>query len=163
HAYESLVNFDADMKIVPALAESWETPDPTTYVFHLRKGVKWHNGREFIASDVVYWYERMMDPATAAPYKSSYVGITKVDPVDNYTVKTTLGKPNASLLALFASLRGSAIPNKETVQQYGDLTTHAVGTGPYKIVEFTPGDTVRYMRNPDYWDKGLPLIEEMTL
>ena len=64
HIYESLVTFDENMKVQPALAESWEIPDPTTYVFHLRTGVKWHNGREFVASDVAYWYQRMMDPAT---------------------------------------------------------------------------------------------------
>ena len=163
HIYESLATFDEKMQVQPALAESWEIPDPTTYLFKLRRGVKWHNGREFVASDVVYWYERMMDPATAAPYKSSYVAIQQVEPVDNYTVKMTLAKPYASLLAMLASLRGSALPNKETVQQYGDLATHAVGTGPYKLAEFVPGDIVRYARNPDYWMQGTPLIEEMTL
>jgi peptide/nickel transport system substrate-binding protein len=163
HIYESLVTFDERMQIQPSLAESWEIPDPTTYVFKLRRGVRWHNGREFVAGDVVYWHERMMDPATAAPYKSSYVAINRVEPVDDYTVRMTLAKPYASLLAMLASLRGSAIPNKETVQQHGDLATQAIGTGPYKLAEFVPGDIVRYVRNPDYWDKGVPLIEEMTL
>ena len=75
----------------------------------------------------------------------------------------TLSKPYASLLDVIASLRGSAIPNKETVEQYGDLATHAVGTGPYKLAEYVPGDFVRYTRNPDYWDKGLPYIDEIVL
>ena len=163
HIYESLATFDENMKVQPALAESWEIPDPTTYIFHLRKGVKWHNGREFVASDVAYWYQRMMDPATAAPYKSSFAPIAKVDIVDQYTVKMTSSKPYASLLDVLASLRGSAIPNKETVEQYGDLATHAVGTGPYKLAEYVPGDFVRYTRNPDYWDKGLPYIDEIIL
>ncbi len=163
HIYDSLTVFDENMKVQPSLAEKWETSDATTHVFHLRKGVKWHNGREFVAPDVAYWHQRLMDPKTAAPFKGVFGVIKQIDAVDDHTVKMTLSKPYASLPAAFASLRGSAFPNKETVEKYGDLATQAVGTGPFKLAEYVAGDYVRYVRNPDYWVKDLPYIDEITL
>ena len=163
HIYDSLTVFDENMEVKPSLAESWETPDPTTYIFHLRKGVKWHNGREFVASDVAYWHERIMDPKIGATQRGSWMVVKQLDIVDDYTVKLSLSKPSASLLALFATMRESAIPNKETVEKNGDLANVAVGTGPFKLAEFVPGDHVRYVRNPDYWVKDLPYLDEFTL
>jgi ABC-type transport system substrate-binding protein len=105
-----------------------------------------------------------MDPKTAAPQKGVFTVIKQIDPTDNYTVKISLHKPHATLPAAFASLRGSAMPNKETVEQHGgELATQAVGTGPFKLAEVVSADYVRYVRNPDYWDRQLPLLDEFTL
>jgi ABC-type transport system substrate-binding protein len=141
HMYDSLTVFDEKMQVQPSLAERWETPDPTTYIFHLRKGVKWHNGREFVADDVAYWHQRVLDPKIGATQRGNWAVITQVDIIDSHTVKMSLSKPSASLLALFATMRESAIPNKETVEANGDLSSVAVGTGPYKLAEFVSGVT----------------------
>ncbi len=163
HIYESLARFDENLQVQPSLAESWETPDPTTYTFHLRRGVKWHNGREFVASDVVFWHQRVSDPKIGSPDRPTFSPIEQVEALDDYTARMKLKKPFASLIPSLAAMRGSGIPNRETVEQHGDLTTHAVGTGPYKLAEYVPNDYTRYVRNPDYWVKGLPLIDEITL
>jgi peptide/nickel transport system substrate-binding protein len=104
-----------------------------------------------------------MDPKIGATQRGSWMIVKQLDIVDDYTVKLSLSKPSASLLALFATMRESAIPNKETVEKNGDLANVAVGTGPFKLAEFVPGDHVRYVRNPDYWVKELPYLDEFTL
>ncbi len=162
HVYNSLTQYDENMQVVPALAESWDIPDPTTYIFHLRKGVKWHNGREFVADDVAYWFERLTDPQVAAPYKSWFVAIDKTEVMDKHTIKFLLKHPFTPLLASFAAMRGSAIVPKEVVEEKGDLASTAVGTGPFKLVEFVPYSHVRYVRNNEYWEKGLPYVQELT-
>lgn len=163
HIYEGLTAFDEKLNVVPALAESWETPDPTTYVFHLRRGVKWHNGRTFVSSDVKYWYDRIMDPKTASGDRVTFSVIKQVDLLDDYTVKMTLSKPYASLLPYMASIRGATMPNRETAEQHGDLTSHAIGTGPFKLAEYVPNSYTKYVKNPDYWKPGVPSFDELTL
>jgi peptide/nickel transport system substrate-binding protein len=163
HAYDALTVYDENMQIQPSLAQSWEiSPDGLTYVFHLRKDVKWHNGRQFVASDVVYWYERVLDQKINTQQRPKYLVIQSADILDDYTVKFNLSQPWSDLLAEMATFRPGAIPNKETVDQFGDLKTHAVGTGPYKVVEFKAGDFIRYRRNEDYWGKK-PYIDEIVL
>jgi peptide/nickel transport system substrate-binding protein len=162
NVYDSLTVFDENMQIQPSLAENWDTPDPQTYVFHLRKGVKWHNGREFVADDVVYWYNRIMDPQIGASQRGNWEVVKAIDVLDPYTARFNLSRPFADLLAQFATMRESAFPNKETVEQYGDLSTHACGTGPYQVAEFQPGNFIRYTRFADYWGNK-PNLDEIVL
>ena len=96
--YNRLVRLDDNFVVVPDLAESWSVPDNTTYVFKLRKGVKFHNGRELTAEDVKYSLERILDPKTASPGRSYIATITSIEAVDAYTVKIKLSAPLASLL-----------------------------------------------------------------
>ena len=153
--------FDENLKVVPALAESWTNPDPTTWVFKLRQGVKFHDGNELDAEDVVFWYDRMMAAETGAPYKNWFDVIQKVEPRDKYTVAMTLGAPHAPFLITFAAMRGSAIVSRKWAAN-GDLAKQAVGTGPFKIVEYAPQSHIRYVKNPDYWESGLPYLDEVT-
>ncbi len=162
HIIESLTQFDDKMSVGPALAESWKIPDPVTYLFTLRKGVAWHDGSEFTADDVVAWWERIADPATAAPYKSWFVAIDRVQAVDKHTLKMTLKNPFGPLLASFAALRGSGIIPKALAQERKNLGARAVGTGPFKLSRFVPYDHLHYVRNEKYWDTGLPHVNEMT-
>src|SRR5437773_9573476 len=96
---ESLTQYDDKMNVVPALAESWKTPDPVTYVFSLRKGVTWHDGSELTADHVVACWDRILDPATAAPYKGRLVAIHRLQAVDKHTVPMRLKHPLAPLRA----------------------------------------------------------------
>ncbi|MCC6178543.1 MAG: hypothetical protein IT305_24835 [Chloroflexi bacterium] len=161
--YQSLVMFDENMKVVPCLAESWANPDPTTWTFKLRQGVKFHDGNEFEAEDVKFWYDRMMAPETAAPYKSWYNQITSAEPNGKYDITFKLSAPYAPFLVTFAAMRGSAMASRKWMQNAGAATkTSTVGTGPFKIAEYVPQSHIRYVKNPDYWEKGLPYLDEVT-
>jgi peptide/nickel transport system substrate-binding protein len=158
--YESLTTFDPKMKIVPALAERWDHPDPLTYVFHLRQGVKFHNGKLFSAEDVEYTFNRLLAKETASPNRNWYDYIDKVEVVNAATVRMRLSKPFAGTLANIASLRGSGILPVGAAEKM-NLDVEAVGTGPFKLVSYTPRDNIRYARNPDYWEKSIPYVNEM--
>jgi len=160
--YGSLLTLDDKMQLVPDLAVSWDTPDPKTYIFHLRQGVLFHNGREFVADDVKYSFERLIDPKTAAPLASWYASIASIEVVDKYTVKFNLKQPDVWLLSNLAHRRPSSIIPKEVVEQNGDLKNVAVGTGPFMLAEWVPGSRAVLKRNPNYYKKGLPYLDQIT-
>src|SRR5215472_10430877 len=85
--YNKLVTYDADLRIVGDLAESWDNPDARTYIFHLRKGVLFHDGQELTADDVVFTIERILDPKTASPGRSYLDAVDSVGASDRYTVR----------------------------------------------------------------------------
>jgi peptide/nickel transport system substrate-binding protein len=161
HCYESLTAFDATLKIVPALAERWETPDLTTYVFHLRRGVKFHDGSELTAEDVKYTFDIVLNPKGPAFWRGNFDQVDRVEVVDKHTVKFTTKAPFPPLLGALAILRSSAIIPKGAMEKL-KLETQVVGTGPYRLVEYVPKSHVKLKRNPDYWGKPLPYIEDVT-
>lgn len=160
--YESLVRFNTKLEIEPSLAESWRQPDLQTYVFHLRRGVKFHNGREMTADDVKYSLERLRNPKTSA-YPSFYEPLRSVDVLDKYTVRLSLAVPDATFLPYLAHNQFSAVVPREVVEQHGDLKAVAVGTGPFKLKKYVPGDVTEYERNPDYWEKDLPRVDGIVM
>jgi len=159
--YESLTGYDEKTQIVPALAERWETPNDTTYVFHLRKGVKFHNGQEMTGADVAYSLETAVDEKTGSPWRSLLTPIKSVEVKDPYTVQVNLTSPYPGLLGAFSVLRASAIIPKDWYKN-NNPKLQAMGTGPFKLAEFVPTDHVTYQRHTDYWDKGRPQLEGMT-
>ncbi|MBK8159307.1 MAG: ABC transporter substrate-binding protein [Rhodospirillaceae bacterium] len=164
-------------EIVPDLAESFETSaDGLTYTFKLRQGVKFHNGREMKAADVKYSLERMINPATQSPGAGYYAGIkgfaefqggtaTEVAGIttpDDYTVKLELTAPDATTLHLLA-LNFSFVVPKEEVEKSGlDFGKKPVGTGAYKVTEWTSGQKIVLDRNADYYKAGLPRLDKIT-
>ncbi len=160
--YESLLRFNYKMEIEPSLATSWDQPNPLTYIFHLRKGVKFHNGREMTANDVKYSFDRVRNPKTSvAPiYHQS---VKSIEVLDKYTVKFTMSVPDVDYLRLIAWSRFSGVVPREVVEKHGDLKAVTCGTGPFKIKKYVPGDYTVYERNPDYWAKGLPRVDELIL
>ena len=152
-------------ELVPDLAESFTiSEDGLTYTFKLREGVKFHNGRELTAADVKYTLERLVDPATQSPGQGYYAviegfdemvagaadGLSGVTTPDDHTVVIALSRPNAVFLNVLAMHFSSIVP-KEEVEKWGaDWGTHPVGTGAYKIVEWTLGQRIVFERNPDY-------------
>jgi len=162
--YQSLVMYDDQMKLVPALAETWVNTSPTTWTFKLRQGVTFHDGSEFDAEDVRFWFERLMAPATASPHRAAFAHIAKVEPHGRYEVEFTLTGPYAPFLATFASLNGSAIAPRRWLQGAGAASkTTAVGSGPFKIAEYVPGSHITYARHAGYWEKRLPYLATVTL
>ena len=95
--YNRLVRLDENLAVVPDLAESWEIPDNLTYIFHLKQGVKFHNGRELTAEDVKYSFERILDSETGSPGRSYIALVEDIEVLDTYTVKLSLSSPLASL------------------------------------------------------------------
>lgn len=155
--FDSLVWFDDDGTIVPALAESWDvSEDGTEYTFHLRKGVKFHNGEPFNADSVVVSWERAAQGNFE--YSTHWQRANSVVKVDDYTVKITTPEPDALFLSIMAD-NWAMIPPKyfEEVGQEG-FNEHLVGTGAFKFVEWVKGDHITMEANVDYW-RGAPKIK----
>ncbi|HEY7030030.1 MAG TPA: ABC transporter substrate-binding protein [Thermomicrobiales bacterium] len=158
--YETLLGFDENQQLIPVLAESWEVPDDTTYVFHLRQGVTFHNGRPLVADDVKYSYERIMDPKTGSPQTWYFSAVDTIETPDQATVKITMKTPFAPFLnALAQPQPGSIVPKEEVEKQGGTLNQQAVGTGPFILKEWVPTTKVTYDRNPNYWMAGKPYLD----
>lgn len=159
--YDSLVHFFRG-DIIPGIAESWEyDSEGTTLTFDLRKDAVFHSGRGVKAEDVVYSIERIQDPATAAPRARSYVGIKSVKAKGDYTVVMELAEPNAALLSLL-STSSSSIVDREVVKEFGNLNGKVDGgSGPFKLAERVPGQTLKLDAVSDYWKKGVPYLDGM--
>src|SRR5262245_32483921 len=149
----------------PDLAERWEELDDTTYVFHLRQGVKWHNkppvnGRELVAEDVKFTYDRFLtEPGNADRYLLD--AVDRVEVVDRYTVQFLLKEPYVWFLSVLAYPRGMWIVAPEVVQQFGDLKKPetAIGTGPFLLERYEPNVKTIFKRNPDYYRDGQPYVD----
>ena len=162
--YGRLVTIDETLSPKPDLAQSWDvSSDGLVYTFKLRQGVKFHNGQPFVAGDVKYSFERILDPATKSTQTSSLAGVSTIETPDDATVKITIKKPNA---AFIVGLWGPnySIVKKEDVDKNGDLTKTANGTGPFIFKDYTPNTKVTLAKNPNYWDTGKPYLDgiEMT-
>jgi peptide/nickel transport system substrate-binding protein len=153
--YESLVTANDQLdNVVPQLAEKWDQPDATTYIFHLRKGVKFHNGKELKAEDVLFSYERIMADATGSPRKTDFKLVEKMEQVDEYTVKLTLQTPFAPILSKLENLR--IMPKGEN-----DFDQKPIGTGPFQFVEWVSGQKIVAKAFPDYWG-GAPYLDQIV-
>jgi peptide/nickel transport system substrate-binding protein len=155
---ECLVKVDRHGKLVPWLAERWHTADEKNYTFFLRKGVRFHTGREMKAADVKFVIERAINPETKHPYPQYYSVITNLVVKDDYTITFTLKSPNAMFLYNLAR-QGSVIYPREAVET---LKSAPVGTGPFTVAEWVRGDRIVLARNPDYYVKGVPKLDRVT-
>jgi len=162
----------------PGLAESYEiSEDGLTYTFHLRKGVKFHNGREMVAGDVVWSINRVVNPATQSPgqgffamldgYDAAASGeadhVAGVSAPDDGTVVFHLTRPDATFLHIMAINFSFVVP-KEVVEAEGDdFGKKPVGTGAYRLAEWTLGQRLVFERNPDYYIPGIPYLDSFTV
>jgi peptide/nickel transport system substrate-binding protein len=155
--YDQLIYLDDDFQITPGLAESWSlSPDGKTWTFKLRHGVKFHDGKDFGAKDVVYTFRRLLDPATISVAKDqlSFLTADGIQAVDPYTVTFTTKDPMVELPHLIFTKQTSIV---EEGSKGADLRLHGVGTGPYSQEQFVPNGAIRVLRkNPNYWAAGLP-------
>ena len=155
---ETLVKVDRTGALVPGLAERWETPDSRTFTLHLKKGVRFHNGRPFTAADVKFAIERAMNPETKHPHPGHFAAIAEVAARDDHTVTVTLKAPSADFLLNLAR-QGSVMYPREAVPT---LKSAPVGTGPFTVAEWTRGDRIVLARFADYHVKGLPRLDRVT-
>jgi peptide/nickel transport system substrate-binding protein len=156
--YERLIDLDEKNMPMPGLASKWSvSSDGLVYTFHLRQGVKFHNGREMTADDVVYTYNRLMDPKTKYPFSPQVQNIKEVKALDKYTAQITLKAPSITLMVYMSNPYGThAIVPREEVEKQGGTLTRPVGTGPYKFVEYVPDKHVIIERNKEYKASNLP-------
>lgn len=160
--YNGLLDFDKDLRLVPDLAESWDSPDSTTFVFKIRQGVKFQDGTDLDAAAIKANLTRIMDPNTKAVNGPNFAPIKDIQAPDKATLKLTLSTPLASLLYLLAE-QASLIVSPTAIQKYGkDLARNPVGTGPFQFVEWKDGDHVTVKRFDGYWEKGLPYLDQMV-
>lgn len=152
--YESLVDFDSDMNIIPKLAESWEVSDDNLeYTFKLREGVQFHKGYgELKASDVVFTFDRMRemgDISTAGPVMG--VDNFTVEAVDDYTVKFTFTEPDAAFLTNLAQWYGYIVSEKAVTELGDDFERNPIGTGPYVLTKCISEECEEGEAFDDYW------------
>jgi len=175
--HSRLVKVKAGPSIVPGtlpvegdLAESWTQPNDRTYVFRLRKGVRWHpkppvNGRELTAEDVKYTYERFLS-IKGNPNRSMLGAVEKIDAPDKYTVRFMLNEPSGWFVDYLAQTVMWVVP-REAVEQFGDLKRPeaVIGTGPWMLERYEPNVRLTLVRNPNYFVPGLPYADgvEVTI
>lgn len=169
--YECLIDFNEDMSFRPVLAEKWETPDDRTYVFTLRKGVKFHNGREMTAEDVKYSFERILGRGAAGELAgalgnspSYYKGIETIEVVDPYTVKFVLAAPNAAFLSGLTSRYGAIVPKEIAEANANSLMTidTMCGTGPFMYKSSTIDNNIVLVKNEDYYVADQPKLDGVS-
>ena len=151
-AYNGLVNIDSNRNVVPDLAESWEQPDAQTYIFNLRKGVKFHDGTDFTGDAVKFTVERLVNPDTASPAAADFAQIEAVDVLDPHQVRVRMKQPFAPQLANFRR-SAFAIISPTAIEKHmaDDPLKGSIGTGPFRFVSYTRGDKVVLERFDDHW------------
>lgn len=150
--YETLVRYDENGEITPLLAESWEQIDDLSWKFNLRKGVKFHNGEEMKASDVLYSMKRATGPdGVKVSYIMQAVDSENCEVVDDYTIIIRTHKPFAPLIGYLPYVGAVVVSEKEFTADPEKAAMNPVGTGPFKFVEWKKNDRVTYVRNDEYW------------
>jgi len=167
--YSGLLQWDPanPREIVPDLATSYEgSPDGMTYTFHLRKGVKWHDGKPFTAADVEATFNRLLDPKFRSPRCGTLLRplVARYETVDAYTVRMHLKFPAATFVRSIAS-SWCRIAAKHVLEQYGDLNKAEaqIGTGPFKFRRYERGSVIEWERNPDYYDSRYPYLDGVKM
>lgn len=179
--FETLIVTDPDGNIIPGAAESWESNDNKTWIFHLRKDAKWSNGDPVTAHDFVYAWQRLVAGDTGSPYASyfQYMKMENIDDVlsgkkkpeelgvsavDDYTLKLSLSSPVAYLPNMMTLY---ALPpvHKKTIETYGDLWAkpgNLVSNGAFRLSEHVINEKIVLERNPHYWNNEKTVLEKVT-
>jgi peptide/nickel transport system substrate-binding protein len=158
--YDRITAYDDQLKPQPMLAESWDTNDFRSIKLNLRKGVTFHSGREMTSDDVKYTLLRTADPGVAA---AQYTGMAQwfptIDTPDKYTVILRSDQPRPTVFDLLEFIQ---VGDKATLEG-PDAKTTAVGTGPFQLAEWVPGDHATLTRNPNYWQSGRPYLDSIQV
>lgn len=144
NVYEPLIYLGSDYTLKPGLATSWEQTNPTTWRFHLRQGVKWHDGTAFSADDVIYtWGTRQKQGATLSTVASTLDHVTKID---DFTVDLITTAPNYRLSEQIVHPEGAIVQVNKNFD-----SSPAIGTGPFRVLDYTPSQGAHFARWDGYW------------
>jgi len=159
--FNGLVKYDKDLSIIGDLAQSWDiSKDGLIITFHLRKGVKWTDGVEFTAEDVMFGYKTIVDEKTPTAYSEDYRQVKKAEALDKYTFRVTYKQPFAPALSSWGNLTvlpKHLLEGKDITKS--ELGRYPIGMGPFKFVKWTPGQEVVLETNPGYFE-GRPYIDK---
>lgn len=158
--YNGLVKYDKNLNLTGDLSERWEiSPDGLTITFHLRKGVKWHDGHEFTSRDVLYTYRTIIDPKTPTAYAEDFLQVKRAEALGPYTVRVEYSKPFAPALASWGTniLPAHLLEGKDITKS--ELARKPVGTGPYRFREWIAGQKVVLESFHGYFE-GRPYIDQ---
>ncbi|MBN2245838.1 MAG: ABC transporter substrate-binding protein [Candidatus Aminicenantes bacterium] len=173
--FDGLVQFDNNLNIIPAIAKSWKiSHDGLTYTFYLRKGVRFHNGREVTSKDFVYSFTRILNPDTKSSCSDFFTKIlgakefvdkkTKevrgLMPLDSHTLKIILSESYAPFISILAMKGAKVIPGEEVEKSEVDFGKSLIGTGPFKFVSMKDGKEIILEANPDYFE-GRPYLDKI--
>ena len=158
---ETLLRLDAQGNLKPMLAESWEVIDNTTYVFRLRKNVKFHNGEPFNGKAVEYSWKRSIEKHRAN--KNTVAGVARIDHLDDYTIRVVTDKPDPVFLKKVATAPAAIFAPKAT-EAGGDeaASLKPVGTGPFILSAWVKGETITFKANPNYYLPDVPKVETLV-
>jgi peptide/nickel transport system substrate-binding protein len=160
--YNGLVKYDTNLKIIGDLAKSWEiSADGLTITFYLKKGVRWTDGVEFTAEDVMFGYNTIISPKIPTPYKEDFLQVKSAEVIDNYTFRVTYAKPFAPALSSWGNmpiLPKHLLEGQDVIKS--PLTRNPVGMGPYILTKWTNGQELKLHSNQDYFE-GRPYIDNI--
>ncbi len=158
--FNGLIKYDTDLTIVGDLAESWDiSEDGLVITFHLRRGVRWTDGVEFTAEDVMFGYRTIIEDKTPTPYKGDFLQVKKAEVIDRYTFRVTYEKPFAPALSSWGNLPilpKHLLEGKDITKT--DFGRHPIGLGPFKFERWEPGQKVILRANDDYFE-GRPYLD----
>jgi peptide/nickel transport system substrate-binding protein len=158
--FNGLTRMTEELKVVPDLATSWQNSDDLkTWTFRLHEGVKFHNGQEMVADDVVATLQRLLDPATGARSRTNLMLIEKITAPDRATVVFQLAFPYSTFADLLSDRQLKIIPR----DAIGQVSTNPVGTGPFAVASYVPGDRLLLKRHEGYFEQGMPLLDRVEL
>lgn len=159
--YSTLMSLDPDAVPYPDLAEKFEqSADGLEYTFHLRKGVKFHDGSDLTAEDVKFTFDRLRAKDTGYSYGSQVETIKEVVVVDPHTVTFKLTQTTGPFL-VYMAFPGSSIVPKKLVESGHDLNSKPVGSGPFKFVSYEPRSMVKFTRNENFYEAGKPYVDAL--
>jgi peptide/nickel transport system substrate-binding protein len=164
NVYSGLTSYEsASGKIIPDLADSWESPDPMTYIFKLHPNVQWHKGYGTVTSeDVLYSYRRILDPGTASSYRAEFNNVDSMSTPDGLTLTMKLKTPDANFLHQVANYHQGQVVKREAIEKLGpDYKFNPVGTGPFVFESFTPSQSIVLARHDQYF-KGPATLERIN-
>ena len=156
--FSSLVGRDAKMKVIPDLAQSWDIPDSLTYVFHLRRGVNFHDGRPLTSADVKFTLDSIRSGPIKTPKRQTYKLVTSVETPDDDTVVIRLSEPYASLLWNLSAPGIGIVPRGSGAE----MAQHPIGTGPFRFVSAAMDEEIVLERNENYFGVA-PKIERLRM
>ena len=157
--FNGLVRIDENLKFHGDLAERWESSDDLkTWTFHLRKGVKFHHGKELDSNDVITTFKLIADPKTGSSARTHMDLVETFEAVDKYTVRFKLKIPYSGFAQLMIERQMKIIP----ADRLDKLSTEPSGTGPFKFKSYTPGDKLELVKHTEYFEKGLPKLDSVV-
>jgi peptide/nickel transport system substrate-binding protein len=163
-AYDSLVEWDRNLNVRPALAEKFEIVSKTEIRWTLKRGVRFHNGKEVTAADVKYSVEKMLNPPLPGSISTvaQVPAIDGADVISKYVVRLRLKQPDARVIGFFAWQRYAPIVPEGLYEQI-NVARGAIGTGPYRMLGYEPNDRIEYVKFQRHWKRGFPYMDSMQL